>query len=288
MPAASICPTTFAEPHTWGEQLTYAWRRALGRCLVSIPLHRWSHPSELPAGWRRKSRVPWCEFLLPVGNLYLRLQGAPSEVLPAWHWLQREAVVAMALGREIQSCRGLRALDMRLLRGVCLREILRETSALDAKLEALRVAAAALRQLHGVSVAYADGHKRALSHGDATCNNVIVDRAERSAAWIDFDTRHRAHLSALDCQADDLRALLFSSAAWLPEGADADCAESVLAGYGNEAVVEHLRQSLVRQTCPTVFHTAQADLSFARFHKLRNLLAPRTNHRRQSATRKPK
>ena len=272
MQAASICPTTFAEPHTWAERLAYASRRALGRCLMSIPLHRWSSPTDLPAGWRRKSRVCWCESLLPYGNLYVRLQGAPSEVLPARDWLQQEAVVAAALGRDIQLRPGLRALDMRLLPGVCLREILLERSALEAKREALRVAAAALRQLHGLSVNEGGGQTQALSHGDATCNNVIVDRAGHSAAWIDFDTRHRAHLSPLERHADDLRALLLSSAAHLPEQADGDCAESVFAGYGDEAVVQHLRQSLMYQSCPAVFHIAQADLSFARFQKLRRLV----------------
>jgi tRNA A-37 threonylcarbamoyl transferase component Bud32 len=272
MPAASVYPTTFAEPHSWRERLAYAWRGVLGRCLVSIPLHRWSSPAELPAGWRRKARELWCETLLPLGNFYLCLQGAPSEVLPAGRWLQREAVVAGALGRDVQLRCCLRALDMRLLPGVCLREILQEHSSPQAKLEALRVAAAALDQLHSVSVGDADGHARALSHGDATCNNVVVDRAGSTAAWIDFDTQHRVDLSTVERHADDLRALLFSSVACLPESADADCVASVLAGYSDEAVVEQLRQCLMRQNCPSVFHIAQADLSFARFHKLRKLI----------------
>jgi hypothetical protein len=272
MQAASICPTTFAEPHTRRQRLTNGWRRILGRCLVLIPLHRWSRPTDLPVGWRRKARVRWCESLLPLGNLYLRLQGAPSEVLPARHWLQREAVIAATLGRDVQSRPDLRALDMRLLSGMCLREILLELSPLATKLESLRLAAAALRQLHGLSANDADRQSQVLSHGDATCNNVVVDRAEHSAAWVDFDTRHRAHLSTLERHADDLRALLLSSAACLPEQSDADCAESVFAGYGDEAVVKHLRRSLMGQTCPTVFHVAQTDLSFARFQKLRRII----------------
>jgi tRNA A-37 threonylcarbamoyl transferase component Bud32 len=276
MPAASSIPTTFAEPRIWVHRLAYAWRRALGRCLVSIPLHRWSSPSDLPPGWRRKSRVRWCEFLLPLGNLYLRLQGAPSEVLPARRWLERETVIAATLGRDVQSRPSLRALDMRLIPGVCLREILRGTSSLDVKLEALRRAAAALRQLHAISICEADGHRRELSHGDATCNNVIVDPVARRAAWIDFDTRHRAHLSTPDRHADDLRTLLFSGAACLPEQADSDCAESVFAGYGDEAVVQQVRRCLLRQRCPAVFHVAQAPLSFARFHKLRRLVVFRS------------
>lgn len=272
MQDASVIPITFAEPHTWVHRMAYAWRRALGRCLVSIPLHRWSSPSDLPAGWRRKSRVSFCEAILPLGNLYLAREGAPSEVLSARRWLEREAVVARALGRDVQSQPGLRALDMRLIPGECLREILLGASSLDAKLEALRLAAAAVRQLHAISIREADGDRRLLSHGDATCNNVIVDSVMRSAAWIDFDTRHRAHLSTADRLADDLRTLLFSSAACLPERADADCVESVFAGYGDEAVVQQVKQDLVRQSWPAVFHVAQASLSFARFHKLRRLV----------------
>ncbi len=275
MPAASGIPITFAEPHSWVHRLAYTWRRALGWCLVSIPLHRWSSPSDLQAGWRRKARVLWCETILPLGNLYLRLQGAPAEVLPARRWLQREAAVAATLGRDVQSRPNLRALDMRLLPGVCLREMLLGTSPLEAKLEAVRLAAAALRQLHAVSVSEAGGHRRALSHGDATCNNVVVDQVARSAAWIDFDTRHRAHLTTLDRHADDLRTLLLSSAACLPERADPDCVESVFAGYGDEAVAQQVRQFLLRQSCPAVFHIAQTRLSFARFHKLRRLVVIR-------------
>lgn len=273
MQAASDIPITFAEPHPWVHRLAYSWRSALGRCLVSIPLHRWSSPPDLSRGWRRKSRVVWCEFVLPLGNLYLRLQGAPSEVLSARRWLKREAVVAATLGRDVQTWPGLRALDMRLIPGVCLREILLGTSSPDAKLEALRLAAAALRQLHAVSVREADGHRLALSHGDATCNNVIVDQGACSAAWIDFDTRHRTDLSTQNRCADDVRALLFSSAASLPERADSDCTESVFAGYGDEAVVQQVRQCLIRECFPAVFHLAQARLSFARYHKLRRLVA---------------
>ena len=124
-------------------KVCYTWRRTLGRCLVSIPLHRWSRPPELPAGWRRKSRTFWCAPLLPLGNLYLRLQGSPSEVLPTGSWLQWEAVVAAKLGHDVQSRPALRALDMRLLPGESLREILRGASSLDAKLDALRLAAGA-------------------------------------------------------------------------------------------------------------------------------------------------
>lgn len=272
MRAASNIPTTFAEPHGWANRMAHFCRRGLGRCLVLIPLHRWNSPPDLPAGWRRKSRVRCCEALLPLGNLNLRLQGAPSEVLAAGLWLEREVTVAAMLGREVRRQPHLGALDMRLIAGECLREILSGTSSLDAKFAALRLAAAALRQLPAVSVCEADGLSRTLSHGDATCNNVVVDRVAHSATWIDFDTRHRTHLSAVDCLADDLRTLLFSSAACLPERADADCVECVFGGYGDEAIVQSAKNYLLRQRGSTVFQIAQASLSFDRFHKLRRLI----------------
>src|SRR5438105_2970212 len=117
-----------------------------------------------------------------------------------------------------------------------------------------------------------EGHRRLPSHGDATATSVIADVLARRAAWIDFDTRHRAHLSTRDRDADDLRTLLLSSAAYLPDRADPDCAGSVFAGYGDEAVMQQVRQCLMRQRCPAVFHLAQARLSFARFHRLRRLV----------------
>jgi tRNA A-37 threonylcarbamoyl transferase component Bud32 len=265
-------PIRFAERYTGWQRLAYTCRRFLGQCLVSIPLHRWSQPPELPAGWRRKVRVRWCETILPFGNLYLRLQGAPSEVLPARHWLKRESVVAAALGRDINTHPNLRALDMRLLRGECLREILLGSSSLEEKLESLRLAARALRQLHGVSIREREGDTQPLSHGDATCNNVIVDQETRVAAWIDFDTRHRADLSTPERHADDLRSFLLSSAGCLPEQADADCVARVFAGYGDEAISQQLRRSLLGQRRPIVFQIAQAPLSFARFQRLRQLV----------------
>ena len=94
----------------------------------------------------------------------------------------------------------------------------------------------------------------------------------RFAAWIDFDTRHRAHLSAADRRVDDLRTLMLSSAACLPERADSDCVASVLVGYGDEAFVQQARNCLLRQCRSSVFHVAQAPLSFSRFHKLRRLI----------------
>jgi hypothetical protein len=44
------------------------------------------------------------------------------------------------MGRDVQARPSLRALDMRLIPGLCLREILLGNSSLDAKLEALRLA----------------------------------------------------------------------------------------------------------------------------------------------------
>jgi hypothetical protein len=265
-------PITFAEPYTCWQRLAYSWRRFLGRCLVSIPLHRWSNPPDLPAGWRRKARVHWCETILPLGNLYLRLQKAPSEVLSALHWLKRESVVAAALGRDINTHLGLRALDMRLLKGECLREILLGSSSLEEKLAALRLAAGALRQLHDISIADGEGDDQPLSHGDATCNNVIVDRETCAAEWIDFDTRHRPQLSTPERHADDLRTLLFSSAGCLPEGDATKCVASVIIGYGDEAIVQQLLRNLLGQRNPMVFQIAQAPLSFDRFQRLRQMV----------------
>ena len=47
---------------------------------------------------------------------------------------------------------------------------------------------------------------------DATAENHCVDDLRQSASWFDFGTRHRADIPEIHRHADDLRALVFSSA----------------------------------------------------------------------------
>src|SRR5690349_16581331 len=80
---------------------------------------------------------------------------------------------------------------------------------------ALCLASTALRELHGQSMDVA-GSDWQLSHGDATCHNVLIDNEHHVAHWIDFDIRHRLGLPKLERHADDLRALIFSSCSMVP------------------------------------------------------------------------
>ncbi|MFN0051735.1 MAG: hypothetical protein ACKV0T_06065 [Planctomycetales bacterium] len=266
-------PIRFADRGDWWRGLVFAWRNALGHCLAAIPLHRWSSPAQSPAGWKCKARVAWCESLLPLGNLYLQLQGAPSEVLSTPAWLRREACLAEALGRRIQVQPQRRGFLMAMLPGTGLDTILAGSSSQTLKLEGVRLAAAALRRLHTMSLPPADGESEMVSHGDATCRNVVVDLDSGTAHWVDFDTRHRPELSLLERRSDDLRTLLLSSVASQAEGGDFEIARAVFAGYDDETVEERVRLSLTRRLYPSAFHAAQAPLSWSRFRRLRLLLA---------------
>lgn len=151
-------------------------------------------------------------------------------------------------------------------------QILRSNLPVQEKLSAFAMAAGALRQLHSGSVQRANADHWCLSHGDATCDNVIVNRTTSSVAWIDFDMRHEWRVPAETRHADDLRALVFSSAACLPPDLYPKCAEQVVAVYDESQVLRTLRRRIERQASPNVFHLAQGPLSYADYAQLRECL----------------
>ncbi|MCY2962393.1 MAG: hypothetical protein NT069_01870 [Planctomycetota bacterium] len=272
MPAESTTPTVSAEsPGVWW-RLRYVYRRRLGALLKAVRLHRWSCGDGSSDGWQRKSRRPLSEWLLPIGNLYLAVQRAPSRVLSARDWLRREQLVAEALSREVGIDPDRRALTMRWESGSSLRQILASGASIEEKLAASQLAAAALRRLHALPVVDLPFCDSQFSHGDATCDNVIVDLAAETAGWIDFDTQHRADLSHDDRRADDLCVLLFSTAGCLPEHHAAECVAAVAAGYDAPASICGLARTLHADRCPTVFQLAQAPLSARRFEKVKNAI----------------
>jgi hypothetical protein len=216
--------------------------------------------------------VRWASVLLPLGNAYLRSQGVAAEMLSLRGWLQWEQDVARFLGRTARISVDGSGLEFPFTAGDSLSNVLRDDLPLQDKLSALQMAAGALRQLHARSVQQSDAEPWPLSHGDATCHNVIVNLSTAAVEWIDFDMRHWRSVPADERRADDLRALLFSAAACLSPADYAKCVEQVLTGYGGPRTVSALRQSLDRQRCPTVFQLAQAPMSYADYFQLRRLL----------------
>jgi hypothetical protein len=117
-----------------------------------------------------------------------------------------------------------------------------------------------------------DGVERRWSHGDAHAGNVFYDDVEDRVVWFDFETLHAATLSDVQRHADDLRALIFSSAGYLPELRIADLVRWTVSAISNwperEALLRELEivaQNLQKR--PTLFHLAQTTVDFNR-HQL--------------------
>lgn len=249
--------------------MRYHWRRTIGILLSIVPLHSWTTATDSPSTRRRKSRSLLSTALIPLGNLYLRLQGSMVEVLSTRAWLARELAVAAILGRNTTQGPGKNTLELDVIPGRTLGQILQSDIPIDHKLLALRLAAAGMRSLHSCRIAPPTGKSLELSHGDATCHNVIVDLERNAAAWIDFDTTHRAGLACVERLADDVRALLFSSIVCAPPAIHDLCVRTVLDGYDHAPIVSQLQSALRAQACPTVMELAQAPLDFTTYRQLR-------------------
>ena len=257
---ASTTPTEYADVLPY-PPLLYRARLALARTLAAVRLHRLEAVHDTQTRWQRKRRTRLAGALRRLGNAYLYAQGMAVRMLPLAEWLCWERRVAQVLEREARISPDETALETPFIPGNTLAEILGGNLTWEEKLAAARTAAGALRLLHCKEINCADGQAWELSHGDATCHNVIVDLPALSAEWIDFDMRHKLSCPAAERHADDLRALLFSSAACLPSALHATSVEQTLAGYGEPRVVCQLRKSLEEPRCPTVFQLAQGPMS---------------------------
>jgi hypothetical protein len=238
-------------------------------------LHRWQSSAAMPPGWGCKRRKRSARYVLPLGNAYLACQGATARVLPLGDWMSWELAVAQVLGRATNVAADGAGLVIPSATGKSLGTILREDGLLVDKLSALKSAASALRELHTKSMHRTDAPRWPLSHGDATCDNTIVNATADRAEWIDFDMRHEWSLGPDERHADDLRALVFSAAASLPASLHGACVESLLDGYGEPGIVRKLGQLLEAQGCPNVFQLAQGAVSYTDYCELRRLLRRR-------------
>jgi hypothetical protein len=268
----SITPTESADGRRC-PPLVYGARLTLARRLAAVRLHRSAAVQDGPACRQCKRRMRWAGGLLRLGNAYLRIQRMPVRILPLGEWLQWERQVADVLGREARISPDGTGLETPFLTGETLAEILGGPWPPPDKLLALQLAARALRLLHLKSVRRSESESWVLSHGDATCHNVVVNLSAASADWIDFDLRHAWECPAIERQADDLRALAFSSAACLPAALHANCVNQTLAGYGEPRVAAQLKKWLGDRLCPAVFQLAQGPLARADFFRLCRLLA---------------
>lgn len=247
-------------------------RLGIARRLAAMRLHRWNHGQDLPDGWLRKRRTRIAEILIPLGNLYLFVQGAMSEVLSCENWIAWELAIAAQFGRNTRTTKDRTGLEFEAIPGISLEQLLRSHRPLNEKLRGICLSAAALRDLHRVTISAIDATNWPLSHGDATCRNVVVDLATETASWIDFDMRHRPQFSWATRRADDLRALLWSSAACLDVARYSDCVCAAFEGYSDVTVVRDVQAIAGNLTLPTVFQLGQSALLAEDFFCLNEII----------------
>jgi hypothetical protein len=260
--------------------LIHASRRRLGVVLARCRLHdiRIVDQGGKPAVMKR--RRTGSAIAIYFGNLYLRLQRSDVEVLKNDEWLQWELAVQNAMKSD-GSCpitenaeRNSHTLIRRYMPGCSLREILNDVGySEDQKLAAIELGLKSLDELHRYQVDWGNEIFQPLSHGDATVNNVIVDLDRNAASWIDFDTRHLFHLPEADRQVDDLRAIIFSAAVFLPVSCYRRLAELTMASLDDRVLRDRFCKRLKsdwRQL--NTFHLAQAPLSWKSIEAIRKAI----------------
>jgi hypothetical protein len=258
-------------------QLRHGCRRLLGVMLSMIRLHRVDFVSMDGVEVVRKRRKRFAHLIIPAGNLFLKITGSPNIVLPLTLWLEWEHAVEASTRRGLVSTDRFAdgtSLWCRRVPGTSLRQVLAASDcSSNQKCDAIRWSLASLRMLHENVSDWGDGIRQSTSHGDATANNVIVDFNKRTACWIDFDTRHRPHLSEADRRTDDLRALIYSSAVHLPASRFPELADILIAAQFDDAIVRNFRQRLTKEWIDlTAAQLAQAPLHWSAATALRSAL----------------
>lgn len=260
--------------------IRYECRRQIGRALSLVRLHRLQFLSLNGVDIVRKRRTWLAQWLIPPGNLFLKFSGSPVVALSTKHWLDWERAIDRATGQNRvfpadtlrQHCD--RDLISRKVHGTSLHAVLSNPlHSLSQKREAIRLSLLALRTLHQCHADWGDGRHQSVSHGDATSQNVIVDLDRATACWIDFDTRHHPEIIESDRHADDLRALIASSAVDLPESAFPELANLIKEVLTVSEVVEQFRMHLVTTGVDlTTFQFAQSPLPRSRLLSLQTAI----------------
>ncbi|MEU0545111.1 glycosyltransferase [Nocardia sp. NPDC005978] len=209
-------PDRFRHPPA-GTETPRRWRLRLAALVAGTAMHdldpvrvdgrRWFHKR------RRRARAP----LLPLWNLWLAICGEPVRVVSGTAWHDRENAVHRALyGQDVRpAAHGGLLIPYR--PGVPADAV--PGGPVD---HADRVITAAARALAGL-------HTAGQSHGDAVLRNVLLDPATGTAAWIDFETRHRDALPEPCRRADDLWTLARSAVLTLGPGRAEPVAAAIVA-----------------------------------------------------------
>jgi hypothetical protein len=252
--------------------MLYRVRLAIARKLAAVRLHQVEIRSDPSGLWLIKRRRMFSEVFILLGNLYLRVQGAPAEALSCRRWIALELQLAGLLGRTLHETSDSVGIEQPLIPGTDLEQLLKSSRPLTEKLRGIYLASVALHQLHELVIPGSDANSSLVSHGDATCRNVIVDLDVQTANWIDFDLQHRPHLPIPNRHADDVRALLCSSAACLEPTCYEQCLAAIRDGYGHRQVFDVLSSYWKTLAKPSVFILAQAPLRYGEVLYLQRLV----------------
>ncbi len=256
--------SAFADP------LLHESRRTVGRIFAMGRLH-WIRRAKVgDLAVILKSRRPLSRFAIVIGNKYLRFQNSEVEILNDQDWLRWECSIESQMNTGVvylqppSTYENFHGLVSHVCRGQSLRDILVESSfSINQKFEAIGLAMNALFRLHSFEADWGNEVHQSISHGDATVNNVIIDLIAKTSQWIDFDTRHVSHLSALDRQADDMRALLYSVASHLPQQFHCRLVSELVEHKPQRSVVNRLGELLRCQWHRfSAFQLAQAPIPF--------------------------
>ena len=166
--------------------------------------------------WFCKSRAWWSCFPVKFGNLCFRFRTPRLQVLPKRQWIEWECLLnpSSRIEKDLWGNQLLlKMLPGQPLESIFAAKLKSSASNIEAALDLIGIAAGSLKEFHQRTV-NVDGQDVLLSHGDASVANVMIDQTLGSGIWFDFDLQHDLAESALTRQADDLRALLFTSAAW--------------------------------------------------------------------------
>jgi hypothetical protein len=209
-----------------------------------------------------KTRRWFSSLLLPLGNWLLRYDRCLSEVLNEREWLDWERRV-WAVVEEIPTPGSLAEY------GPNLADTLSSTEhSIEQKMQAIGLALVSLSRLQQRTIEWPDGRQRPLSHGDATCKNVCVDLPNQTATWIDFDIRHHPTVAPLNRFSDDFRALVFSSACHIDDAHYPELSRLLWETMTPE-LSDSFQDSLNHAwTHTTLFHLAQAPLSYLQLQQL--------------------
>ena len=143
----------------------------------------------------------------------------------------------------------------------------------EQKLEVLKKVTLELKRLHENFRKSAVDLPGTFSHGDASIENVLVKETSGETYWVDFDTEHCDLEMKIERQADDLRALLYSSASISPKDIYEDAIKEILAVYNKPELIDELKKWISdNRLRGDMLHYAQSTIEADRHEYVEDIL----------------